>query len=223
MRGKINNIKGKVFGRIAVIEFSHKDSNNKACWKCLCECGNEVILIGSDLISGNTKSCGCLKKDTVSARNTVHGLSNHPMYMVWLDMKQRVTNRNNTAYNHYGERGITICDKWMSFEGFYDDMHSSYEDGLTINRIDPNGNYCKENCAWATGSEQGHFKRKKKGCSSQYVGVSFNKKLLKFTAYISINEKREHLGCFFSEIEAAIAHDNRSEELYGDRPNKTKV
>lgn len=136
-------------------------------------------------------------------------------------MRNRVLNPNNTEYRHYGGRGIKICERWDSVENFIEDMYPSFVVGLTLNRIDPNGNYCPENCNWATESEQGHFKRKREGCSSQYIGVSLSKRNGRFIAAIAINGKKEGLGSFLKEIDAAIAYDNRSEEIYGDRPNKT--
>lgn len=154
-----NNLIGQKFGRLIVIE-EHSKKHRKIVWTCECECGNKVNVIGSDLIRGKTRSCGCLKKEL----HTTHGMHNSRLYIIWTGMKQRV---NNDKTGNYGARGIKCCDEWESFINFYNDMAYEYEkhckthgeNNTTLDRIDVNGNYCKDNCRWATYEVQGNNKR----------------------------------------------------------------
>lgn len=194
-------------------------------WNCLCECGNELVVRGGALKNGNTKSCGCLQKECATSsgkKNKTHGLSKTSLYHVLFNARDRVTNPDNPAWKDYGGRGIEMCDTWLySTESFLKDMGPTWQYGLTLEREDTDGNYCPENCKWATEGEQNHNKRKLAGCSSQYKGVSFNKKAGKFIASIKIRGKQIYLGSFIDEFKAALAYDNCSEEFYGDRPNQT--
>ncbi len=133
------------------------DGYKIAMWECICDCQMDkpenqrrhVTISGIDLRSGHVRSCGCLKH---KATNKMHGLSHTPFYSVWVMMRQRCNNPNNKDYKHYGARGIKVCERWSSFENFYDDMHDEYKPGLELDRIDNSGNYCKENCRWTNRS-----------------------------------------------------------------------
>lgn len=219
--GTVNNIVGKTFGQLIVLEEDGRTPYGLVLWKCLCSCGNTKTIRGPDLRNGRTKSCGCLRNKVTVARSTTHNLRYHPLYDIWKGITQRTMNTKCISYKNYGAKGVKLCDRWKVLENFVVDMYPSYQDGLSINRIDPCGNYCKENCNWATWSEQGHFKRKKEGCSSEYYGVYLHKKSGKFMARITANKNVEYIGAFLNEVVAATAYDNRSEELYGDRPNGT--
>lgn len=111
-------------------------------------------------MNGKTKSCGCLSKERIAQSNKdrANELTNTPTYISWKQMKQRCLNPNTPDYKNYGGRGVTICDKWIKFAGFYEDM-GERPDGLTLDRIDNNGSYCKENCKWSTRAEQNRNKR----------------------------------------------------------------
>ena len=145
------DIIGLVFGRLKVIDFSH--STNNAFWKCKCECGNEKIIRGSNLTSGQTTSCGCYVKENSKKVNTKHGMINSNTYYSWTGMLARCNNENVPNYKNYGGRGITVCDRWREFTNFLKDM-GERPNGLTLDRKDVNGNYEPDNCKWSTNIEQ---------------------------------------------------------------------
>jgi ribosomal protein S27E len=155
--GKIVDITGKRFGRIVVLSFSHIN-NRKAFWNCKCDCGNIKIIFGSSLKNGETKSCGCLQKEVTKNRFTKHGLRHNPIHKVWSGMVQRCTNKNVPHYSYYGGRGITVCDEWLTVEGFYKDMGERPK-GTTLDRINNELGYFKDNCRWVTSEEQSNNKR----------------------------------------------------------------
>jgi len=126
-----------------------------------CDCGNQKELCSSAVRSGHSKSCGCLRVETTSQNNTTHGAVNSSSYQTWQAMKTRCLNPKSSSYKNYGDRNITICDKWMSFEGFFEDM-GERPDGYSLDRIDNNKGYSKENCRWATPAEQNRNTRQNK-------------------------------------------------------------
>lgn len=170
-----------------------------------CFCGNEFKTQISDINKGTTKSCGCFQKQ----RSTTHGLNKHRLYNIWAEMKARCNNQKNKHFNDYGGRGITVCDRWLDVRNFIDDMYPTFKDGLSIDRIDNNKGYSKDNCRWTTNIIQSRNTRLIRiNNSSGYRGVSFNKKKKKFVAQIMVNLKYKHLGYFDTAIDGAKAYNN---------------
>lgn len=152
---KIIDISGQRFCRLIVINRADNNHRGLVNWSCRCDCGREVVVLGYNLKSGHTQSCGCMR--------IKHGHSTKfkqsKTYKSWCDIVQRCTNPNNVAYHNYGGRGIKICDRWRnSFENFLKDMGKT-SFGLQIERINNNKGYCKSNCYWATSVEQNRNSR----------------------------------------------------------------
>ncbi len=165
-----------------------------------CFCGNEFETHSYDINRGKTQSCGCLK--------VTHKLSNHRLYKTWRSMIDRCCNINNKRYKDYGSRGIVICNEWLSVENFINDMYPSYQDGLSIDRIDNNKGYSKDNCRWTTRKIQSRNTRVLiSSNTSGYRGVHWRKSRKKWTAQIRVDSKKIHLGSFDTAINGAVAYD----------------
>lgn len=150
--GKFQDLTGKRFGRLVATKYL-----GNSCWECQCDCGKITNVGIGDLKNSHTRSCGCLFLETIRT----HGLANSRLYKIREGMITRCYKKNSISYDNYGGRGITICDEWLNdFMSFYNwAMANGYDDNLTIERIDVNGNYEPSNCKWITNSEQSKNKR----------------------------------------------------------------
>ena len=160
---RMKDLTGCVFGNVTVVGFAgvfkRPDGDNTSAWNCRCSCGKVFVTRGACLIHGNTKSCGHLKAERAALLTHSHGMSAHPFYFMWNGMIQRCANTKHKYYQNYGGRGITVCERWLTFENFRDDMFATYKDGLSIDRVDNEIGYNKDNCKWSTRVEQANNTR----------------------------------------------------------------
>lgn len=169
MRGK--NLIGKRFERLTVIERVSSPLNRKGkCidWLCVCDCGKQKVLSSEVLTHGKSKSCGCLLREISKRRNYKHGETKTHLYSIWSGMRERCYKEKCASYEHYGKRGIRVCDEWNGNNGYVNfakwAKENGYSDNLSrweqsIDRIDVNKDYSPDNCRWVTNTVQQNNKR----------------------------------------------------------------
>lgn len=194
-----------------LIEITVNGKHRKGLYKC--KCGKVKTIRVDHVNSGRTKSCGC------ACRIHGHAIkgSHTSEYNSWQSMIQRCTNKNSVSYHNYGERGIGICQQWQnSFEQFLLDMGKRPSVDHSLDRINNNGNYEKNNCRWATIKMQSINKRGKPNHSSRYKGVSFSNCIRKFIAQIQVNKKTIYLGSSKDEEFCAKMYNEAAIRYFGN-------
>ena len=166
------DITGQRFGRLLVLERVGLSKSRSARWLCRCDCGTEKTITSHSLRICGTKSCGCIQREIAHKMFTKHGMNRTPTYRVWEGIIQRCTNPKSPVYGYYGERGIRVCEPWLRFENFFADMGNK-PSKLSIDRIDPNGNYEPGNCRWATRHDQARNR-----CNTHLYELNGQRKIL---------------------------------------------
>lgn len=192
----VNQFIRKKFNRLTIIGVNHtkqllckNGSKNgiKYYVDCECECGTKKVLNIYNVISGHTKSCGCLQKEKQYEGHFRHGLVTNKLYGTWCRIKNRCLNTKLKDYKNYGGRGITVCNEWKNdFIPFYNwAITNGYNDKLSIDRINNDGNYEPSNCRWATHKQQSNNRRSNKYFTYQNITKNYKE----WCEYLDINYK----------------------------------
>lgn len=190
---------GAKFGRLTALKDTGKKRGTNHIWLCRCDCGN-YCEVATDHLGKATNSCGCLKSDS----HATHRESRTRLYIIWCNMKKRCDRQKDPQYKNYGGRGITYCEPWKHYEPFKEwAMKSGYDDKLSLDRIDVNGNYEPDNCRWATASQQ--MNNRRVYGKVPYHGVVKNGD--SYLSQVTVNGKRVHCCTSKDLMKAVIKRD----------------
>lgn len=206
MHARTEDLTGKIFGHLTVLRFAGSDML-RAFWFVRCACGTEKKIPAAYLKKG-TDSCGCMTRKRIAAHRITHGHSKEPIYAVWFSMIARCYRETHEQFKNYGARGISVCEKWTLFEGFFADMGPSYKPGLSLDRKDNNGNYEKDNCRWVTIKAQLRNKR-----TTRYIDTPWGR--------ISVGEAAEKSGIKYSTLMYRLDHGISEDKLFIPQNLKT--
>ena len=164
---KYIDMTGQRFGRLVVVEYSGKTNKNVCLWRCKCDCGREKIVARKNLMGGGTRSCGCLWNDRPQRHGDAARGGRTKLYNIWVSMRQRCSNPDSPAWKWYGGKGICVCQEWDTYDKFREwALSTGYIEGLSIDRIDSNGNYEPNNCRWIPLEENAARARANRGGAS---------------------------------------------------------
>jgi hypothetical protein len=206
---------GKTFGRLTVLSLAYVAHPWNAMWLCRCECGNTKVIANSSLVRGATRSCGCLLREVSYARCYRHGRTRTPEHKAWQAMLRRCKPGSATA-SLWGDRGITVCDRWRSFKNFLADMGPK-PPGTSLDRIDNGGNYEPSNCRWATKLQQANNTRTNRRCTYEGETLTLAEWAERTGFPYNLLRDRIHKGW---PIEEAINIPPCGPRSYRDRPRK---
>lgn len=200
---------GERFFRLLVISPTKHRSGTSIVWECKCDCGVSCFVNGQNLRDGRQKSCGCWRKSLKAS----HGMSKTRIYRLWCAMLSRT--KYKERYKNHAGRGISVCPAWRFFENFNADMGESYQDNLELDRVDVNGDYCKENCRWVDKSTQAFNKRPHKKNKSGRTGVFLHEASGKWDVKIGKDGKYLYLGRYTTFEEAVEVREAAEIEYFG--------
>lgn len=201
----VNDLVGKKFFRLTVLKREGLSKNRKATWLCKCDCGVELVVIGGNMLSGGSKSCGCYNTE----QKTKHGDHKTPFYAVWRDLRYRCNCESSPEYKNYDGRGIKVCPEWEDYLQFKADMFESFRSGLTIDRVDVNKGYSKENCKWSTIKEQNNNMRRNVFLDSPW-------------GRLTVAQVAEKMGVKGSLLRSRLRKNWSTEMLYSPSQSKRK-